>query len=96
MRIMAEKQEDVLLLSVADDGCGIVEEKAVELRKKLSIADAEAIPNGSHGMALRNVQTRIQLRWGKQYGLSFDTKLGMGTVMRLALPLLRREQEEED
>ena len=75
---------------------GIVEEKAVELRKKLSIADAEAIPNGSHGMALRNVQTRIQLRWGKQYGLSFDTKLGMGTVMRLALPLLRREQEEED
>ena len=96
LRIMAEKQEDVLLLSVADDGCGIVEEKAVELRKKLSIADAEAIPNGSHGMALRNVQTRIQLRWGKQYGLSFDTKLGMGTVMRLALPLLRREQEEED
>lgn len=96
LRIMAEKQEDVLLLSVADDGCGIAEEKAVELRKKLSIADAEAIPNGSHGMALRNVQTRIQLRWGKQYGLSFDTKLGMGTVMRLALPLLRREQEEED
>ena len=96
LRIMAEKQEGVLLLSVADDGCGIAEEKAVELRKKLSIADAEAIPNGSHGMALRNVQTRIQLRWGKQYGLSFDTKLGMGTVMRLALPLLRREQEEED
>ena len=93
---MAEKQEDVLLLSVVDDGCGIAEEKAVELRKKLSIVDAEAIPNGSHGMALRNVQTRIQLRWGKQYGLSFDTKLGMGTVMRLALPLLRREQEEED
>ena len=24
LRIMAEKQEDVLLLSVADDGCGIV------------------------------------------------------------------------
>lgn len=76
--IRVSRERDGILISVKDDGAGIPPEQLEVLRKG----------NGSsRRIGIRNVQDRIQILYGKQYGVSIESEQGIYTEVRIRLPL---------
>jgi two-component system sensor histidine kinase YesM len=94
--IEAKAEGDKLLLTVRDDGAGMAAERLRELRELLEIPleamegqqkQSGASTNGrSYGML--NVQARIRLSFGEEYGIVLDSKEGAGTCVTIIHPLL--------
>lgn len=69
---------DRLVILVRDDGQGIESEKLARI-----MAGREE----SRHIGIRNVQDRIQMLYGKEYGLSIQSEYHVYTEVRLELPL---------
>lgn len=82
--------DDVLTLSVADNGNGMEEEKLSQLKEH--IWGKTALPG--YGVALRNIHKRLQLLFGEQYGVSIDSEPQNGTVFVVTLPALEKKEME--
>ncbi len=80
------KGENVLI-EVQDNGSGISSERLRELLAKLEKNDTSS----GKSIGLTNVNKRIKMYHGEQYGMSVETVLGQGTTIRLAIP---REVDE--
>jgi two-component system, sensor histidine kinase YesM len=81
-----------LFISVQDDGIGIPEEKLNEINYKLehiSISSAKESPEQKGGIALNNIARRIKLLFGENYGLHIYSISGMGTDIRIKIPIIR-------
>ncbi|MFN8412041.1 MAG: sensor histidine kinase [Anaerolineales bacterium] len=79
-----KKGEDEVLLEVEDDGIGFTPEKLSQLRAELE-EDSGDIKLES-GFALGNVNKRVRLYYGKQYGLSVQSEYNTGTCVTLVIP----------
>ncbi len=64
-----ERAGDDVYLHVIDNGLGMPEEKVAELLSGDSAQREESSSRHGNGVGLYNVHTRIQLRFGKEYGL---------------------------
>lgn len=78
------KDEDEILLEVEDDGIGFTPEKLTKLRADLA-EDSGDIKLES-GFGLGNVNKRIRLYYGKQYGLTLRSEYNAGTCVTLVIP----------
>lgn len=80
--INAFSQNAILKITVKDDGCGMTE----EMCKK--ILSDEIVPENisGSGIGVKNVNERIKLRFGKEFGLLYSSKPGEGTVVEYILP----------
>lgn len=90
-----------VVLAVADDGVGMSRERvrAVlgedELKHdRVLPASASPARRGSR-VGVRNVHERIQLYFGKTYGLSFVSNNGNGTLVQVRLPVVHAEEERD-
>ncbi|KGE16744.1 histidine kinase [Paenibacillus wynnii] len=96
--IEVTEAEGDLLLTVRDNGAGIPPDRLAILRQKLNrigeeSGSGEAEPyqmegTGS-GYGILNVQARIRLTYGQEYGLSIDSELGTGTTVTVRHPIVR-------
>ncbi len=77
IRVSARREGALLLISVADDGVGIPEQK---------LQSALTSPAGKGGIGLRNVNERIQLTCGAEYGLRVQSTEDVGTEVVISLP----------
>ncbi len=84
--ILIDSKDDTLSISVSDNGSGMSKEKLMELTKKLDDNKVEAV-NSSIGML--NVNQRIKLFYGEQYGLNIQSEEGKGTVVTIQVPCIR-------
>jgi two-component system sensor histidine kinase YesM len=75
--VRAAHQEDLLLITVADDGIGMPPEKIEGILRA---------PAGKTGIGLRNVHERIQLTCGRNYGLRVQSAEDEGTTVTILLP----------
>lgn len=73
-------EDDSVVFRVTDTGKGMSEEKLALQIKRLG-CDAPASNSG-----LTNVQRRIKLYYGPQYGLSIYSRLGEGTRVEMHIP----------
>ena len=48
-------------------------------------------PAGKSGIGVKNVHERIQLTFGREYGLTIHSALDEGTEVLIRLPILREE-----
>ena len=48
---------------------------------------------GDYSFGLKNIQDRIQLRFGEAYGLSLSSQLGQGVEVKITLPLISKREE---
>ena len=80
LRVRGELREGELIFTVEDNGCGMEE----NVLKNILAADA-----GGYGV--QNVQHRIQLYYGPEYGLSYESKINEGTRALLRIPARKRE-----
>lgn len=72
---------------VADDGCGFSPERLAQVRGALAAEGPEA--GRDNGFGLWNVNRRIQLYYGKGWGLSIDSLAGEGALVTVSLPVVR-------
>jgi two-component system, sensor histidine kinase YesM len=84
LSIQAERSGGCLLLRVTDDGVGMGAEKMEELNRLLGSDDRD----GAEGFGVHNVNARIRLAYGKNYGLSFRAAPGGGTVAEIRHPVI--------
>jgi two-component system sensor histidine kinase YesM len=82
-----------LFLTVEDNGTGMEPNRLEELRNRMS-ASSSAMPEAEDGgsIGLVNVNNRIKLMFGPEYGVSMDSVLGSGTQIRLTIA----ERRESD
>ena len=82
--VFAYIEDGMLVLRVEDNGSGMTEEQ---------IGDITRRSPGKSGIGVRNVDERIQLTFGKQYGISISSELDEGTVVTIRLPILTKEED---
>lgn len=81
--ITGRVEQERLVLTVEDNGQGMAEATLHQIRQSLQ-AGKDKI---GIGIGLLNVHQRIQLHYGKTYGLSVSSKLEAGTSVTVTLPL---------
>lgn len=84
IRISVTKQGEDLQIAIADNGCGMDEEKLEALRRKIQ----ESKPDTGSSIGLNNINRRIKLCYGESYGMKIDSKPGEGTSIVLTIPKL--------
>ena len=83
-------REDYFLIYIVDDGKGRFPEQLMELNESL-LEEPEFKELGhrtNQSIGLKNINTRIELYYGKGYGLSVQSRYGTGTMIRIKLPCL--------
>ncbi len=80
IHISGRKEEDHLLIRVTDDGVGMDSETLQH------IFDEKKEKTGS-GVGINNVNRRIKLCYGEEYGLWYESSPGKGTGVDVILPL---------
>jgi two-component system sensor histidine kinase YesM len=77
---------DLVRLEVQDDGVGFTPYKLAEIRSMLN-DDSSEISLKEGGFGLENVNKRIKLYYGKQYGLYVQSEYLGGTQVVARIPL---------
>ncbi len=80
-------------LQVEDNGIGFTPERLATVQAQLS-SDSDDIRLES-GFAINNVNRRIQLYYGRQYGLSIESEHHVGTRVTLVIPAVAGEAVEK-
>lgn len=83
--IGARKDGDDLLISIYDDGIGIDENKLKKIQDSLSQIEPRTDEIKTH-IGLMNVQNRIRLHYGENYGITIFSSKTDGTKITLKLP----------
>ncbi len=78
-----------ILLEVEDDGIGFTPDKLARVRAQIG-EDSEEIRLES-GFGIDNVNKRIQLYYGRQYGLTIASEYQVGTCVTLVIPAKSEE-----
>ena len=76
-------KEDIVEITVRDNGKGMEQEKAEKL-----------VTYQAKGYGLKNVNDRIHLLYGNEYGIQLFSELGIGTTVVMRFPKEGRTHEE--
>ena len=94
LRIKIENTSSRLIITISDNGMGMTEQRLKEINDKLNNMTLEYIKPDSEiygGIAVVNVNNRIKLLFGEEYGISMQSTLHVGTDVEITLPLIRKD-----
>ena len=80
VRIEGNREGDQMILKVSDDGIGMDEETLLKIFEK------RETDTRRNGVGVLNVHERIQLYYGKEFGLKFISEENKGTVVEVHIP----------
>ena len=83
IRIEASREDDTVVISVCDSGIGLTDEETEQINKTIN----EQIIKESKHLGMSNVNQRIILIFGSQYGVTVKSKIGEGTKVEMKIPL---------
>ena len=85
-----EKGEDICI-EVIDNGEGMTRDQIKQI-----LAHAPVVSSGKKGsgVGVYNVDNRIKLLYGENYGISIDSELDEGTTVRILIPKVSGSLEE--
>lgn len=90
IKITIEMKDNCIKATVKDNG------KGMNLNEKHPLENMDKISGSSRvkfsSIGLCNIQERIRLNYGEQYGVSVSSKVGDGTSIELTLPYLEASQ----
>lgn len=81
--IILERENNAILIHVADDGVGMNPE---QIEAVLSGKQEIEHKRGLNGIGIRNIRDRIQMTYGKEYGLFIDSVPGEYTKVTIKIP----------
>lgn len=92
--------EENLILMISDNGKGIGEEELENLNERIHSEDRKLLEpqGGSHrtGIALPNINRRLRLLYGDDYGVNVYSTPGQGTDVEILIPAARQPGKESD
>ncbi|MEG0014353.1 MAG: sensor histidine kinase [Cellulosilyticaceae bacterium] len=83
IEITGYRQKNNVILSVCDNGKGMTEEK---IKTILTAPASTSITKG--GVAIKNVHERIQIYFGSEYGLTYESEYGEWTKVDVTIPAI--------
>lgn len=87
IRIQAQRIEDKLIIRIIDNGQGISLEQLEELfHQQHNVSKLRF-----SGIGIHNVQERIRMRFGQEYGLTIRSRLNHYTRVDITLPHIKKE-----
>ncbi|MBO5069401.1 MAG: histidine kinase [Roseburia sp.] len=89
LRISATSENDCICIRITDNGVGM----SPEYTAKLLSAPSASV--SGHGYGIYNVQQRIQVYYGKEYGLQIHSTIGEGTAVTLRIPAIPSDEIPE-
>ena len=84
IHIHGEKEGDIIRLTVRDDGVGMDEEELAKLRQQIEKPCQET----EKGFGLANVNERIHMYFGYEYGMKIESEKGKGTTVEIVIPAI--------
>ncbi|MEM1484398.1 histidine kinase [Oscillospiraceae bacterium PP1C4] len=91
LKIKVDTTPTRLIIIVSDDGLGMDEKRLEALNKKLNITSLDYVKPDTEkkgGIAIMNVNNRIKLLFGEEYGIYIYSTLNLGTDVEITLPLI--------
>jgi len=82
IRITGQREGESIIIRVSDNGVGMAPDELAALR------DGLIEPRPTNGVGVRNVQERIHVYFGLEYGVSFESAPGAGTVATIHIPVI--------
>lgn len=82
---------DDCYIKITDSGRGMSEEEVERLCKKIH-GEIEDSCGSGNGIGLKNVQDRLQISFGKEYGVTVASKEGCYTQVVVKIPYRRKEE----
>lgn len=76
IKILGQKENDEIIISVTDNGIGMEQDKVDII-----------LTSQSKGYGIKNVNERIQLYYGEKYGLNIQSQVGIGTKITFRIPI---------
>lgn len=89
--VAGERKGRDIILSVKDNGIGMTEEEVEHI-----LTDGERISKHGSGVGLVNVNNRIQILFGKEYGLKVESEPDEGTVVSIRMPAVPYTEENRE
>jgi two-component system, sensor histidine kinase YesM len=81
INVLVWKEEDTLICEILDNGDGM------EVTTDHNLPDTKRKQQMFSGIGVRNVNERIQLLYGEDFGVTISSTIGEGTKVRITLPL---------
>lgn len=98
IEIQTEINNNCLVVSIGDDGKGMDKKRLLEVRAWLRTTNQnkkEFSEQSQIGIGLKNIQERIQLLYGNQYGLKVFSEEEKGMTITITIPLAYGEGGNE-
>ena len=92
IEITGTKEGENLYLTVADDGVGMDEDELKKLEKEISRPCKET----ESGFGLANVNERIRMYFGSEYGMKIWSEKGSGTRITIEIPAITDNPEKPE
>lgn len=90
IQITGEVADGLLKMQVLDDGCGV---DAAQINQRLQNGDL--VPAKEHGIGVVNVNNRIRMMFGEQYGLTYSSNEKGGATVTVQLPARIKKSPQE-
>lgn len=90
IRVLGFREGNNIILEVYDNGKGMSHEK---IKNILKAPSSTSITKG--GVAIKNVHERIQVYFGQDYGLSYESEYGKWTKVRITIPVIEIGEWDE-
>ncbi len=88
IRLDVKKDEKNVHIEIMDNGKGMTEEEVIELNQRFKDNNDEyLLKKNRRGIGLENVNRRIKLFFGNQYGLYIESKYEHYTKIHLIIPI---------
>lgn len=88
LEISASMSGNTLNLCVCDNGCGMDEKALAQLREKI-----EGSVDAATSIGIANVNHRLQMLFGTEYGVTIQSRLGEGTKVTVCIPAITTLEE---
>lgn len=88
--ITSQIVQEELIITVYDDGIGMSEDQVEKIKKGFYEDDLQK----SNSIGLANIDKRIKINFGEQYGLNIQSEYGIGTTITICMPVIYEKKDE--
>ncbi len=95
IEIHIESDTETVSVLIEDDGVGMDPYTLRKLQEKMAGNDSPEEQKDGNGIAMVNINKRLKLIFGEEYGVTVSSIENVGTEVSLTLPIHRTESQEE-
>jgi two-component system, sensor histidine kinase YesM len=92
IKINIQQNDKNVVYRIEDNGIGFDEKQLAKISKDL---DDEIRTRGFNQIGLKNVQDRIHMFFGPEYGIVIESEYGKGTIVIMTIPVVYKSDELE-